>query len=559
MRHVTCHACGAEAPATWAAVSVVEGARVIECARCGARRRWRIRYKRSLSWDDAKRRVAAAALLLVLATVPSTTAAAPEAHVIVRSDAGVAHAAAAVTAAGGHVERSLEIIDSVAGVVPSRRLGHLASAPALDVATDGRLRLLSTGEASGQPSADAGSLATISHLVEADHARAGGLTGAGVDVAIIDSGVARVPGLDAPGAVVDGPDLSFEGGDATARGIDGYGHGTHLAGIIAGRSDVVPGIAPGARLVNVKVADRNGATDVSQVIAAIDWVVQRGRKDGLNVRVISLAFGTDGGADYRSDPLAHAVEVAWRRGVAVVAAAGNHGDVLGRLASPAVDPWVIAVGAAVTQGTPSVLDDEVAAFSSRGDGRRNPDVVAPGISVVSHLAPGSHAARNHGAARVGESLIRGTGTSQAAAVVAAASALLLQSRPQLTPDQLKAALVASARPLPADPATAQGSGLISVAGAARLPLSTVAQAWARSTGEGSIEAARGSLHAYVGGTAIAGERDAWGRDWDGRRWAAASANGSSWSGSSWSGSSWSGSSWSGSSWSGSSWTGSYWG
>ena len=155
--------------------------------------------------------------------------------------------------------------------------------------------------------------------------------GQGVDVALIDSGVAPVQGLTAPGKVINGADLSFEQGADHLRYMDTYGHGTHLAGLIAGRDadwspsnhDSFSGVAPDARIVNVKVANAMGATDVSQVIAAIDWVVQHKNDNGMNIRVLNLSFGTDGVQNYVLDPLTYAAEVAWRKGIVVVAAAGN--------------------------------------------------------------------------------------------------------------------------------------------------------------------------------------------------------------------------------------------
>ncbi len=186
-----------------------------------------------------------------------------------------------------------------------------------------------------------------------------------MDVALIDTGIAPVPGLTGPGKVINGPDLSFESQDPSRRYVDNNGHGTHMAGIIAA-SDVwgssravdagpaaIEGVAPGARLVNVKVGDGNGVTDVSQVLAAIDWVVQHahdpnGAPGGLNIRVLNLSYGTDSPQSATIDPLAHAAEVAWRSGIVVVAAAGNDGSTTGRLADPAIDPYLIAVGAADT-------------------------------------------------------------------------------------------------------------------------------------------------------------------------------------------------------------------
>ena len=215
-----------------------------------------------------------------------------------------------------------------------------------------------------------------------------GWTGKGVDVALIDTGVVPVDGLSAKGKVVNGPDLSWESQAPSLRYLDTYGHGTHMAGIIAGRERAVErpvqkgeerfvGVAPEARLVNVKVADSHGATDVSQVIAAIDWVVENRRTGGLNIRVLNLSYGTDGLQAADLDPLSHAVETAWRKGIVVVVSAGNGGYGTARLNNPAINPYVIAVGAADPNGTYGAYDDVVPPWSSRGDGRA-PDVVASG-------------------------------------------------------------------------------------------------------------------------------------------------------------------------------------
>src|SRR5207249_6242881 len=135
--------------------------------------------------------------------------------------------------------------------------------------------------------------------------------------------------------------------------------------------------------------------DVSQVIAAIDWVVQHRTDNGMNIRVLNLSFGTDGTQDYRVDPLAYAAEVAWRKGITVVVAAGNSGYGTAQLNNPAYDPYVIAVGADDTKGTQSTSDDIIPDWSSRGDGTRNPDIVAPGKSIVSLRDTGSQIDLNH--------------------------------------------------------------------------------------------------------------------------------------------------------------------
>src|SRR5581483_2182940 len=288
-----------------------------------------------------------------------------------------------------------------------------------------------------------------------------GITGKGVDVALIDSGVVPVNGLTTPGKVVNGPDLSFDSQNPTLQYLDGYGHGTFMAGIIAGRDDAVQvgsnyaadstdfmGIAPDARVVNVKVADQGGAVDVSQVIAAIDWIVQHKTDNGLNIRVINLSFGTDSTQSYVLDPLAYAAEVAWRSGIVVVAAVGNDGNNSLSVADPADDPYLLAVGAADTQGTVSPGDDTVASFSSGGNGTRNPDLVAPGVHLASLRDPGSVIDQKYGAtATVATRFFRGSGTSQATAVMSGAAALVIQQHPGYTPDMVKRLLTKTASTL----------------------------------------------------------------------------------------------------------------
>jgi serine protease AprX len=398
-----------------------------------------------------------------------------------------------------------------------------------------------------------------------------GVTGAGVDIALVDTGVVPVEGLRTPGKIVNGADVSFESGANNLRHLDTYGHGTHMAGIMAGLdSGVSPGgydshanfvgIAPGARVINVKVANAMGATDVSQVIAAIDWVVQHRNDNGMNIRVMNLSFGTDGVQDYTLDPLAFAAEVAWHKGIVVVVAAGNHGYGTKKLNNPAYDPYVIAVGAVESRGTVTSLDDRVPGWSSQGDGERNPDLVAPGKSIVSLRAPGSYVDQmSTPEGIVNERFIKGSGTSQAAAVVSGAAALLLDARPNLTPDEVKALLTSTARPIPASGQQAQGAGIIDPATAAvRLEPPSAVQTFPRAAGTGTIEGARGSAHVVIDGREIAGEIDVFGNSWSGNSWSGNSWSGNSWSGGAWSGNSWSGNSWSGGAWMGNSWSGNSW-
>jgi serine protease AprX len=382
--------------------------------------------------------------------------------------------------------------------------------------------------------------------------------GAGIDIALVDTGVAPVAGL---GPVLDGPDLSFDAGDPNVAHLDGYGHGTHLAGIINGDTPGATGLAPSSRIVNVKAGAANGAVDVSQVIAAVDWVTQHRDDPGVNIRVLVLAFGTDGLQTYTLDPLAHAVENAWRAGIVVVVAAGNAGQGTVSLNNPAIDPYVIAVGASETNGTVTTADDTLAPFTNRGSATRGVDLVAPGRSIESLRVPGSHIDLQHPEGRAGEAGFRGSGTSQAAAVVGAAAALVLEDRPNLNPDQVKDILVRTARPLPNTPEALQGAGVVDIARAVRRDArstSATRQLFPPSTGLGSLEAARGSLHVVApDGTVLVGEQTVVG-PWNGTSWSGTSWSGTSWSGGSWSGTSWSGTSWSGGSWSGTSWSGTSW-
>ena len=403
--------------------------------------------------------------------------------------------------------------------------------------------------------------------------RAGG-TGQGIDVAVLDTGVTPVPGLDRPDKIVYGPDLSFDSQDPTRAYLDGYGHGTAMAGIIAG-NDGTPGgyrgIAPDARIVSVKVGSTTGAADVSQMIAGIDWVVEHAHDPGMNIRVLNLSLGTSSIQPYVLDPLAHAAEVAWRKGIVVVVAIGNDGTSMRTVANPASDPFLIAVGAADPMGTIDPADDVVPGFSQRGTFLRHADVVAPGVSVMGLAAPGSTLVRQYPGAVHGGRFFRGSGTSQAAAVTSGAVADLLSLRPELTPNQVKELLTSTAVKIETRNSIYAGSGEISVARAMSAPTPSAwasAQWFLPSTGLGSLELARGADHVSLDGVPLTGDRDIFGRAWSSPAMAAAEErmnawnggvyNGATWSGATWSGATWSGATWSGATWSGATWSGATW-
>lgn len=441
----------------------------------------------------------------------------------------------------------------------------------------------------GYDPADLGSSSSVTRIVQAQAAWAQGWTGAGVDVAVIDTGVTPVPGLDGPDQVVTGPDLSFDAPRATAaQGLDAYGHGTFMAGLIVGRdagisssgtgcatclnasgySDTTKfvGVAPGARIVNVKVGAADGAVDVTQVIAAIDWVVQHAHDPGLNIRVISLSFGTDSAQGSGKDPLAQAAEQAWQHGIVVVAASGNDGKDVKKLASPAYDPYVIGVGADNQKGSLGTADDVVPKFAQHGNTGRPVDLIAPAMHVIGLRVPGSFVdtlSRNAG--QVGTRFQRGTGTSQATAIVAGVAALVLQKYPTATPDQVKSLLNGTA----AAPTNAEargekphwGHGVVNAAAALAAPLPTPAQAAqtdADAKGTGTLDATRNGVFVADGGVNLKGEQDIFGKPFVAKTMAKAQVAATAWTGGIWNGSRWTGDGWDGHRWSSAAWAGKTW-
>jgi hypothetical protein len=479
----------------------------------------------------------------------------------------------AVEALGGEVERHIPIIDGFVAEVPAAAVPELRRVDGIhSVTLNSRVRLLGTIDGI-DPNKDPGSWLKVAKNTKLLEMWQHGFTGQGVDVALIDSGVAPVDGLAMQ--VINGPDLSFDSQAENLTDIDTYGHGTHLAGLIAGRDSAIApgkededvdkrfvGAAPGARIVSLKVAASDGATDVSQVIAAIDWVVQHRNSDGLNIRVLNLSFGTDGTQSYLDDPLAYAVEVAWSRGIVVVVSAGNAGFGTPQLNNPAYDPYVIAVGGDDTKGTDDPKDDVIPAWQSRGNATRHPDLVAPGKSLISLRDPGSFVDEANPGARVGYSrFFRGSGSSQAAAIVSGAVATVLEQHPELTPDQVKALLMDTAVPLPnADP-VAQGAGLINLHRAREAKISTIGaavQTWPRSSGMGSLQLARGSVLVEDEGVVLQGEQTIFGDTWDAAAWASSSFDGTSWQAGTWNSRSWSGDCWCGASWASKTWSSRSW-
>jgi serine protease AprX len=438
--------------------------------------------------------------------------------------------AAAVKANGGKVTHRVRLIDGVIAKVPSRSVGALRRSRGVrSVVVDRAFKTRSegsdddallgeTGAAADNTPADATTLREVRTAIGADALDA---SGNGVDVALIDSGITPVGDLDAPGKIVNGPDFSFDSRNPELRNLDAFGHGTHLAGIIAG-------VAPQARLVNVKAANAEGVTSLTQLLLAIDYTVRYRKANDLDIRVITLAVGADNERGYEREPLAWAVERAWQAGIAVVAAAGNDGSSGNGLELPAADPFVLAIGGSDTQGTADPSDDEIAEWSSLGDGTRNPDVIAPGSSIVSYRVPGSFIDQSS-EGRIGDDRQRGSGTSQAAAVAAGAAALLLERHENWSPNQLKAALRETAHPLAGDP-RAVGEGLLDVAAADAAEPANTRQAFRPAR---MFDGPMGSAYRHRMSVAVRRLKDFLGRRWTGRRWTGVKWNGVKWNGVKW--------------------------
>ncbi len=558
---------------------------------------------RGLSWDGGGGVTTRFGLTLgvvwmtVAMALPVMAAPAPTTEpvdVIVRErNPGSDAAERLVASLGGEVGETLAVIGGFTAGVPESALPTLSVSPVIaGVTPDSTVELHGGGWGTSvvdlaglDPYDHPGSLYWITRETAARTFWESGVTGAGVDVALIDTGVNRVAGLDVAGKVIDGADLSFESQSDELAHRDTNGHGTHMAGIIAGRDagisgslndaakDSFVGVAPDARIVNVKVGSADGAVDVSQVIAAIDWVVEHRQDNGMNIRVLNLSFGTDSTQSYLLDPLAFAVEQAWRNDIVVVVAAGNDGNDR-PLRMPAADPFVVTVGSVESSGRGY---DTLSDFSNCGDDDRGVDLLAPGRSVTSLRVPGSHADVTAPDAEVNGRFFLGSGTSQAAAVVSGAAALFAQSDPSLGSDEIKARLLAAAKKVKGTDKACAGAGVVDVdafAGNGKTPrIGNVTQEWMPALGLGSLEASRGSDHLVHEGMTLEGEQDIFGNEfiapvwafksatqtvWDGGDWNGVSWSGGTWSGGTWSGVSWSGLSWSGVSWSGLSWSGGTW-
>jgi serine protease AprX len=460
-----------------------------------------------------------------------------------------------VTRAGGKVLRKLAVVDGFVARMPRRLVPALSHMPGVRFVSPNRtMHLLAQyGQDTGVASAVYTDVTRASR-VWSSGLTGSGVTGSGVNVALIDTGV-NTSG-DLAGRVAHSEDFTVE-----QDGQDNYGHGTFVAGMIAGTGagslGAVKGAAPGSKIVSLKIAGRDGSTDVTMVLEALGWLLTF--KDTYNIRVVNLSLGFDSQQSYRIDPLDFAVERVWNAGIVVVAAAGNTPGVV---TSPGNDPYVITAGSSNDKTTLTLGDDGVASFSGGGttpDLVHKPDVYAPGKSVVSSRSPGSTIDTAFPTSAIGASYARGSGTSFSTGLVSGIAALTLARTPTLTPNQVKQRLVSTTRFFGTTP------GLVDAWGAVTsLDMTAANTGLSPATGTGSLQATRGAACLRDDTGACMSDEDAneaLGVDpaeylsdtWAGQLWL-----GSQWLGSQWLGSQWVGSQWLGSQWVGSQWVGSQW-
>ncbi|HUE60095.1 MAG TPA: S8 family peptidase, partial [Acidimicrobiales bacterium] len=340
----------------------------------------------------------------------------------------------AVLNAGGTVVQQYTIINGVEASVPNSEVPILAAMPGINVAPDVNVAVQSTVASTGPHTPSDAFIGQTG----ADQLAQAGDTGRGVTVAVIDTGIDNLP--DFSGRLVGGVDLS---GEQNAF-QDSYGHGTFVAGLIAGNgassSSQYRGEAPGANLVSIKVAGANGSTKLGTLISGLQWAVNN--QSTYNIRIINISLGFQPDRSTVNTPLDMAVERAWSSGLTIVTSAGNSGPFKGTILSPGDDPLVITVGALddLAQGT--VGNDAMNDFSSAGptspDGWVKPDLVTSGRSLVSLAAPGSTIYNNYPSARIGSGNFVGSGTSFSAAITSGAAALVLADQPADSPNQIKA-------------------------------------------------------------------------------------------------------------------------
>jgi serine protease AprX len=536
-----------------------------------------VRYKCRIIAVSATLTAALAGSSLV--GVPAASASATETVIV--TSTGLLGAAAAVLGLNGDILTQYHLINAVDATILTAVEPLLAALPGITVTPDASVSVQSTPESTGPHTPSDAFLSETG----ATRLASAGDTGQGVTVAVMDTGIDNLP--DFSGRLIGAVDLT-NGGDSYQ---DSYGHGTFVAGLIAGdgasSGGQYSGEAPGAKLVSIKVAGADGTTHLGTLISGLQWAVDHQSRYGI--KILNLSLGFKSALSTVINPLDQAVEAVWHAGIAVVVAAGNTGPFNGSILSPGDDPLVITVGALDDMATPSISDDEMNDFSAVGptsaDGWVKPDLVTSGRSVVSLAAPGSTIYADNPSARIGSANFVGSGTSFSAAITSGAAALVLADNPGLTPNQLKARLLGTTSPGPVGNPFVDGHGALNAYAAAtsgpmNLNQSTVgllptlpglavslaptgpADTWNVNLWSGlSWNQPPSSSQAWNGWAWNGADWDGWvwtGRAWNDGGWAGAEWNGGAWVGRAWNGGAWAGSAWAGAAWAGIAWSSSAW-
>jgi len=364
--------------------------------------------------------------------------------VIVQATGDPARVSSEISRAGGVVGRQFDIISAVEATLPPGSIPAVAANP--EVAWIG---LDSPVESTGTVKVDLKALSTSYPIsVNANDPWSKSYTGAGIGVAIVDTGITQLADFG-PGRLTAAVAIN----SSATGSADGYGHGTHIAGIVGGYKPKgkYVGVAPEANLIGVKISDDTGASSVGDAIAGLQWVYEN--RANYNIRVVNLSLHSTTVESYRTSALDAAVESLWFNGIFVVVAAGNLGSAPDAVSyPPANDPFVMTVGAIDDRGTTAYGDDVPVPWSSAGatqDGFAKPELLTPGRDIVSTIGRDSLLYTQHPESIVDRDYFRLSGTSMAAGVMSGVAALVLERHPAWKPGELKCTLIATSRQLSA--------------------------------------------------------------------------------------------------------------
>ena len=452
-------------------------------------------------------------------------------RVIIQSEGGGVAAGRATQMAGGRTDRTLESIGGVVAELPARAVAALAASHGLTVTLDAPVRVAEYTSSQLWPHQNGVSRLWGTDAQPAPRAPTIAIVDSGIDNLSPDFG-SRIVRRQVITTLPQNPLM-----------LDSRGHGTFVAGIAAGAAPGLAGAAPTANLVDLDVMNDAGMARTSDVVAACDWILAN--KDVLDIRVANFSLHSTSVLSVRYHPLNRAVERLWFSGVVVVAAAGNYGVTGGPSGvryAPGNDPFVVTVGALDIGGTARLGDDGVPSWSAFGytlEGFAKPEVVAAGRYMVGPVPAGATLTAEKPDKVVGLNRMQLSGTSFAAPVVSGIAAQMLARNSSLTPDQVKGALMKTARRVPEAPLLAQGRGEVNAV---------------RAAGANNVPNGNGALSTFVVSDPGGGS----GRVWDASAWYDAIRGNSAWDTSAWSDSAWTDSAWSDSAWADSAWSDSAW-